>query len=338
MRKRISRLLAVLLLWFVGIVYKCMAVVLSLTVVGSVLLAHQGSATAKSLGITSGLEKNVRYGGENYEYDSSIRTFYVMGIDKLSKVVDNDNGLAGGQSDANFLVVVSSKRKTIQVIQVNRSCMTDVQTYDYYGNKDARVTAQLALAHAYGGDATVNALNAVRSMSGLFYGLDINGYMAVNMGAIKEFNYLVGCVTVQSLETFSAEGRDFVEGETYELDGLGSYLYLHYRDLERFNSNESRAKRQQQYLGLFKTALMDTVRKNPAALLDMYDAAGGYITTNLGAVELLSCMVRYGGYDFMPDGMLEVPGTTTQGQVFEEFNVDEDEFRKLVMDIFYIQK
>lgn len=305
-------------------------------VMDSELLAqlNQTKETAQDVGWDEGW---IRYNDKIYKYNDSIITLLILGIDKNSESEEPEHGMDGGQSDANFLVVINPDQKTVRLICIDRNTMTEYQTYDYYGGKDAKAKAQLCLAHAYGSSRKQNCENSLEAVKNLFYGLPIHGYCAVNMSAIPEINDAVGGVTVSCMDTFRAGGYSYTKGSKKTLLGMGAYWYVQFRDTKQFKSAENRLQRQKQYLNAFISQAKAAVKKNPSTAIDLYNNITPYMTTDIEADEAAYLASMALGYDFDADSIMTLEGETVQGVYYEEFYPDEEKLRDLIINVFYCE-
>ncbi|HJA93971.1 MAG TPA: LCP family protein, partial [Candidatus Eisenbergiella merdipullorum] len=202
----------------------------------------------------------LRYQGKTYAYKDDIMTFLFMGIDKTGELEASEDLYNGGQADALFLAALDPDEKTISVIGINRDTMTEISVYDRNGLYAGTQTAQIALAHAYGDGMEKSCENTVEAVSGLFYGLPIHGYCALNMEVAGILNDAVGGVDVTIPE--SAAGADieingsryktgWKAGEQVHLMGNDAYTFIRYRDTDQPESADARLERQKQYLQAF---------------------------------------------------------------------------------------
>ena len=72
----------------------------------------------------------IRYQGKSYKYNSDIKAYLFMGVDKDEPVETAKDNISGGQSDAMFLVATNSADETISVITINRNAMTKIEICD----------------------------------------------------------------------------------------------------------------------------------------------------------------------------------------------------------------
>lgn len=277
----------------------------------------------------------ISYKGRDYQYNDSIHTYLMMGIDKNEPVSAAEDYISGGQSDAMFLLVTDADKQTMCVIAINRNTMTEVQIFDTEGRSLGTMEAQICVAHGYGDGKRVSCGYAVDAVSGLFGDIPIEGYFAMNMGGIPIMNDAIGGVEVEVLHdlTSEADGVELHAGEVVTLSGNEAYYYLHGRDCSEFASSDARLLRQQQYIDAYTAKLKQLTGSNPTVMIDIYNSIDDYMVTNLDFVSVASELMTY-TYDADTD-WYSVPGETVMGEKFEEYHVDEDALEELIIQVFY---
>ena len=274
-------------------------------------------------------EGNVSYNGQTYRYNTRIKTYLFLGIDKNGTVEETDDQLLGGQSDAMFLLVENPDQKKLSVIAIQRNTMADVETYDSDGNYTGTKKLQICLAHGYGDGMYLSCQRSVDAVSKLFYNIPINGYLAMNMEGIAEMNDALGGVTVTPDEDIRVGDTVLKAGETVTLDGEQAYVYLRYRDLDEDDSATARMHRQMEYLTSLFEKMKDDASAN--ALLAAYQKTESYIVTNL---DFTSLVIEMKGYTADTAGIYEIPGEVYYGK-FEEYHADDTALYELILNIFY---
>ena len=276
-------------------------------------------------------ENYISYNGQRYQHNDHLRTYLYMGIDKDGPVTEAEDSVSGGQSDAMFLIVVDSEKKTISVLSINRNTMTDVDVYDKDGNFVETRKLQICLQHGFGDGMRTSCQRSVDAVSNLLYGEPISGYIAMNMDAMPMMNDSVGGVTVEVLDDLTSPSRNVSlhKGETVTLNGDEAYVYLRSRDINEFDSATERLNRQMQYIQAF---VKQAKSKDTAMLVSAYDTITDYIVTNVDVPNLVNKLTTY---EFDDSRMYTVPGETKMGEQYEEYHVDEDALYQLMIDTFY---
>lgn len=276
-------------------------------------------------------ENYISYNGQRYQHNDHLRTYLYMGIDKDGPVTEAEDSVSGGQSDAMFLIVVDSEKKTISVLSINRNTMTDVDVYDKDGNFVDTRELQICLQHGFGDGMRTSCQRSVDAVSNLLYGEPVSGYIAMNMDAMPMMNDSVGGVTVEVLDDLTSPSRNVSlhKGETVTLNGDEAYVYLRSRDINEFDSATERLNRQMQYIQAF---VKQAKSKDAATLVSAYNAITDYIVTNVDVPNLVNKLTTY---EFDDSRMYTIPGETQMGEQYEEYHVDEDALYQVMLDIFY---
>ncbi len=280
-------------------------------------------------------EGDFRFEGVHYRYNSDVLTFLFMGIDKMSEVREVEEGIEGGQSDANFLLVLNPQSKEITVIGIPRDTMTEVEAYNKEGIYWGPMTAQLAIQHGYGNGTELSCERSVQAVSNLFYGLPIHGYCAINMGAIPLLNDAVGGIDLQAIETLDFGEYRITEGDQLHLEGMDAYYYLHNRDITKAQTAAGRLQRQKQYIMAYAAKAMAALKKDVTFPVSLYGTLSKYMVTDISVDEVGYLATQILNYSFDGDNMHVLEGETTKGEEYEEFWVDEDALYRLILDIFY---
>lgn len=277
----------------------------------------------------------VTYNGQVYDYNEDILTFLCMGVDVNSKVKDTQKGLASGQADALFLLVLNPDIKKINIIAIDRNTMADFDVYDEQGNYKSTQYGQITLAHAYGDGKELSAENTLKAVSALMYNIPIHGYCAINMGAIGEINDAVGGVDVTVLQDLTAVDKSLKKGELVHLKGKQAYYYVQHRDTSVEESARMRLNRQKQYLTAYIAKAKEAFKQDVTLPVTLFNKLTPYMITDITLDEVVYLAGQAAGYSFSSDNMYTIPGSTDTGNRFEEFYPDEAGLKDLIMEIFY---
>lgn len=303
--------------------------------ISAVAFAMKNSAKEENESASSELQQQsedyISYNGQKYQHNDHIRTYLYMGIDKDGPVTEAEDSVSGGQSDAMFLIVVDSEKKTISVLSINRNTMTDVDVYDKDGKFIDTRELQICLQHGFGDGMRTSCQRSVDAVSNLLYGEQISGYIAMNMDAMPMMNDSVGGVTVEVLDDLTSPSRNVSlhKGETVTLNGDEAYVYLRSRDINEFDSATERLNRQMQYIQAF---VKQAKSKDATTLASAYDTITDYIVTNVDVPNLVNKLTTY---EFDDSRMYTIPGETQMGEQYEEYHVDDEALYQLMLDIFY---
>ena len=199
--------------------------------------------------------------------------------------------------------------------------MTDVESFDLEGKSLGKSKDHISLSYGYGDGGAESCKLTQEAVSNLFYGLPIQGYLAMNLDGIPELTKSVGGLTVtvpnNSLEY---EYPEFAEGAEVTLTEENTEVFLRSRDVDESQSAIYRMERQKAFL-------------NAKFAADLFVAIKPYTVTNISEDRLMKLFQTADE----GDGYTEwtVPGEGTQGLSYDEYHVDDDALYTKIMETFY---
>ena len=270
------------------------------------------------------------YEGNTYEYNSNLENYLFLGVDTKEEVVLQDTPGTAGQADCIMVLSVNRKDKTARILQISRDSMTDIDLYDINGNYFTSVRAQIATQYAYGNGKDTSCWAMKKTVSRLLYDLPLEGCMSLNIDGIHAINDAVGGVTITIPEDYTFIDPAFVEGSQITLTGEQAERYVRYRDINQQGSNNGRMKRQVQYI----PALISAIREQAGSSGDFYgtyqNILAPYMVTDM-SVDQINRLSDYA----LSDEVAYVPGEAVPGEQNEEFVVNEEELKKILIKMFY---
>lgn len=276
--------------------------------------------------------------GKTYRYNKDITTILCMGIDTTDKVAAEGGEMrTGGQSDSIFLFVLDNKNKKTSVISIPRDTMTDIDLYDVFGEYYETTREHLTLQYAYGDGGRISCELTQKAVAKLMHQIPIHGYVSMNIGVIGALNDMVGGVTLPVCEEWlETVNPDWKYEETVTLRGKDAETYLRARDVETNFTAQSRLTRHKQYLVRFVDQALQAAKKDFLLPFKMYDSAKDYMVTNVGFSEKFYLASTALGCYFDEYSFYVLEGENRQGAFFDEFYVDEEALRKLIIELFYL--
>ena len=145
------------------------------------------------------------WNGKKYRRNTAIRAILCIGVDTKGEMEAQNVAGKGGDADALFLVAQDAAKDEAQIVLIPRNTMTEIEVFDYFGNPIGTETKQLTLAYAFGDGREKSCELTVGALSKLLFGLQIDGYFAVNMDSIPYFNDAVGGVPITVEDEMIAE-------------------------------------------------------------------------------------------------------------------------------------
>lgn len=279
----------------------------------------------------------VYYEDEKYRYNDQILTFLFMGIDNDDSFKDEEVMGTAGQSDCNFLAVLDTKNKKMELIGISRDTMTDIAIYDSNGEYMRTVKEHLAIQFAYGDGAARSCEMMVETVSNLMYGLPIHGYCALNWDGIAVLNDAIGGVEVTVLEDLTWIDKTLVEGETVTLKGKHAFNYVKVRNLKNFASNNLRIERQKQYLKAYANKAIAMTKEDIRVPLNILKELDDYMMTDISLDQITYLVTEILNYEMNFDNIRSIEGEVIHPEEsrYEQFHVDYDALYELILDVFY---
>lgn len=272
--------------------------------------------------------------GQKYVPKQNIETYLFIGVDKDGEVEKIDEFGYAGQSDVLMLMVRDISTGTFKMLSINRNTMAEVDQIDIEGENLGTLVTQLCLAHSRGDGMEMSCENTVNAVSRFLMDQKIDGYAAVNMSAISVINEQVGGVTVTLEDDFSHLDSAMKQGETIKLNATQAELFVRGRMDVADGSNENRIHRQNVYVDALKPLFEQKCAENNSFPLDVYEALGPYMVTNIGAQKFskLALMV----VQDKTEGRVEIAGEKAVGEDgTAQFIPDEASVQQVVLELFY---
>lgn len=274
----------------------------------------------------------IMYQGKEYIQKDSIETFLVLGLDKYE---GNDTQNNGNQSDFLMLFVMDNNAKQTTAIQINRDTMANVNRLDIVGNKIDTSVQQIALAYnfIYDDSEKISCRNTADSVSDLLLDAKVDHYVSFTMDSVAVLNDLVGGVEVTVLDDFAGIDDTLVKGETVTLMGDQALRYVRTRYGLEDSSNNTRMKRQRQYIDALYDKTISCINNDEGFVIDLVDSMDEYIVYDTTNVKMKEFIEKFDEYEFL--GIREIEGESKVGEQFMEFYPNEESIKEIVFDVFY---
>lgn len=278
---------------------------------------------------------SIEYKGKRYMYNEDMTAILCMGIDKES--ISKTDGIGkNGQADALFLYAMDTKTGKSTIIPIPRDTIADVDLYSGSGAYVSQSKKQICLSYAYGDGKEKSCVNTVKSVSRLFYGLQINSYAAIDLKAVEILTDKLDGITVTSNETFDFGGHYFYKDKSTKItSGKQARVFIQERG-DELDSSLKRMERQKRFLTAFFAESLSKTKEDITFPIDMYSAASDYTVTNIDVSKvsfLASCVV--GGEGSL--SFKSFKGEMKMGAEHAEYYVDEQSVFDVLIDVFYKQ-
>jgi len=279
------------------------------------------------------------YEGREYVRKDQIESYLVIGLDRYEDAMSSDSHGSGVQADFLLLMVFDNESKQSVALQINRDAMTKVNKLSIGGTAVVdSYTAQIALAYNYVNDDNekIRCNNTIDSVEYLLKGVDVDHYFAVTMDAVAASCDVVGGVEVTVLEDFTGIDDSLVKGQTVKLSGEQALRYVRTRYGLEDSTNNTRMKRQQQYLNALYDQIVANINADEGFIVELVDAVDDYVVYDSSDQRMQQLIEKFDEYEFL--GIRELEGESKLGEEFVEFYPNEESVRKTVIDLFYTPK
>lgn len=277
----------------------------------------------------------ILYQDASYLPREGLLTILFMGIDPVTDDESNaTNYRNGGQADFLTLLIIDSQNQTIKRLEIDRDTMADITTLGVFGNVSGTRQAQISLSHGFGDGKEQSCQFTVEAVQRLLYGINIDFYVSIDLDAIPLLNDVVGGVTVEIEDDFTAYDNAMYPGATVTLTDEQAELFVRSRTSIGEGTNAQRMRRQETFLDAFIDELQAQMSSNVSLINRMYDALDGYMVTNLKRGRAVNEANK--AYRYQMEPMLSIAGAHQIGtDGFMEFQVDNAALEALVIQTFY---
>ena len=287
--------------------------------------------------------ETITYKGETYLYNENITAVLCMGIDRED--IEGDVSAIGqsGQADMLMLAILDTENGKVNLWNISRDSMTDVDIYNVDGEYIRTENLQACLAYAYGDGQKTSCENTVRAVSRLLYGMPIQSYAAIDLDAIRPLNDAVGGVEVMIHEEDILPAH-FRAGTTVLLQGDDVEAYVRSRRTEQpdepIDTNNNRMARQRQYMMNFIQKALQMTKEDLTTPVKLFNIAmeDDHMITNLNMQKVAYLTTVFSKVNFTEESFQTVPGEVVAGEEYAEFHVDDEALYQMILDTFYVKK
>ena len=287
--------------------------------------------------------ETITYKGETYLYNENVTAVLCMGIDRED--IEGNVSTIGqsGQADMLMLAILDTESGEVNLWNISRDSMTDVDIYNVDGDYIRTENLQACLAYAYGDGQKTSCENTVRAVSRLLYGMPIQSYAAIDLDAIRPLNDAVGGVEVTIHEEDILPVR-FKAGTTVLLQGDDVEAYVRSRRTEQpdepIDTNNNRMARQRQYMMNFIQKALQMTKEDLTTPVKLFNIAmeDDHMVTNLNMQKVAYLTTVFSKVNFTEDSFKTVPGEVVAGEEYAEYHVDDEALYQMILDTFYVKK
>ncbi|MCR5636297.1 MAG: LCP family protein [Clostridiales bacterium] len=304
--------------------------------VGKETLLKQNDVISAPEGVIS--ENNghiIKYNGHTYRFNENVTSLLFIGVDKTSFGVINGVVGTGGQADAIYLFAIDLTDGKITTFAVPRETMADIQVYSDEGVFLGIEEQQICLAYAYGDGKIQSTERLIDSVERMFYGVNIQSYITMDLLGINAINDSIGGVDVVLESDMNLNGNHYSAGETVHLYGGMAEPYVRSRSVTEVEANLNRMQRQKNYLNSFISKAVQMTKEDISTPLTIYNKASDYTITTIDPASVTFLATELLGKNITAPNIMRVPGEVTMGEEYAEFYIDKTQFYEMFLNVYY---
>lgn len=277
-------------------------------------------------------ENTIQYGGNMYRYNDHLSNYLFLGVDTRDKIENYNNISNAGQADAVFLISYDRAEGTIQSILIPRDTMTQIEAFDPTGESLGKTEDHISIQYAMGDGKDKSCQMMKEAVSELLYGIPIQGYCSMNMDGIPVLTDIVGGVPITVPDDSLAEiNPEFQKGAEVVITGKNAEQFVRYRDINKSQSAIVRMNRQKVFLQAYAKKAQEVSNKDSSLIVRIYDGVQDYLVTNISNDVFAKMLAAFSG----DSNMVTIPGEGTEGEIYDEYHVDEDQLYEMIIQTFY---
>lgn len=277
----------------------------------------------------------ITYNGKKYTLNDHLSNYLFIGVDSDVSLTSGESSTPGngGQADAIYLVSYDRKEETVKVFAIPRDTMTQIESFSPDGNSLGYARNHLSLQYAFGDGKRKSCELMETAVSSLFLNLKIDGYTAINLQSISHLTQLVGYVDVVVPDDSLADVDPvFQKGATVRLTSENTEEFVRSRDTDESQSALVRMNRQKVYIKAFVQRVQELQSSDAGTVTDIYEGLQDYMLTSMSNDIFLNLA------EGTQEGDIEtIPGKGVQGDVYDEYEVNQDELYDMIIKNFYVE-
>ena len=281
----------------------------------------------------SNREDTIVYGGKEYRYNEHLSNYVFMGVDTREPITEYETREEAGRADAIFLMSYDRVKKTVKCISIPRDTMTNVRMIAPDGTDLGTSVEHINMQYAFGDGKDESCRLVKEAVSALLYDIPIQGYCSLNMDGIAAAVEVLGSVEMvladNSLEDVNAE---YVKGAKITVTKENAEQIIRHRDTDVSQSAIARTNRQKELMKAVSDCAREKSTQDADFIVDMYNSLKLYMVSNIGNDVLADLLEAK--FD-SENGVIDIPGEGVEGELYDEYHIDETSLYELVLQMFY---
>ena len=295
-------------------------------------LQHVSAGNSYDMG---GGYRQIEYEGQRYSYNSLITTVLYTGIDSAGEMQNFEQLGFAPRADSIALAVLDKKHKKMSIISINRDTMTEIRRLSIFGESVDYYVSNLEFAYAYGDGAELSCEMLVEAVSKLLQ-IPVNEYLVTNRESMKYINDIVGGVQVTvPNDDLAEEYPEMHKGNVVEITDDNVETYLRHRDTAVDFSNAGRIDRQRSYIAAYLQKIQQLLPDGANDIWRAFERMAPYIQTSITKNKYIQYMNLLNTVGYSDTDFIKLEGEYKTSDLYDQFYVDEDALRRLVIELFY---
>jgi len=278
-------------------------------------------------------EDTVMYGGKEYRYNEHLSNYIFMGIDAREPIEQYETRENIGRADAIFLISYDRVDKTVKCISIPRDTMTNIRVLTIDGTDTGTTREHINMQYAFGDGKDVSCRLMKEAISNMLYDVPIQGYCSLNMDGIATAVEVLGSVEmVLSDDSLEAVNPEYVKGAKITVTKENAEQIIRHRDTNVPHSAIARTNRQKELMKAVSDCAREKSTQDADFIVDMYESLKPYMVSNIGN-DILADLLE-AKFD-SETGVIDIPGEGVEGEMHDEYHIDEASLYELVLQMFY---
>jgi len=281
----------------------------------------------------SNRQDTVVYGGKEYRYNEHLSNYVFMGVDTREPITEYETREEAGRADAIFLLSYDRVKKTVKCISIPRDTMTNVRMIAPDGTDLGTSVEHINMQYAFGDGKDESCRLVKEAVSSLLYDIPIQGYCSLNMDGIAAAVEVLGSVEmVLADNSLEAVNPEYVKGAKITVTKENAEQIIRHRDTDVSQSAIARTNRQKELMKAVSDCAREKSTQDTNFIVDMYESLKTYMVSNIGN-DVLADLLE-GKFD-SENGVIDIPGEGVEGELYDEYHIDEASLYELVLQMFY---
>ncbi|MBQ8201325.1 MAG: LCP family protein [Clostridia bacterium] len=270
--------------------------------------------------------------GRTYAHQElDYTTILFIGVDKSA--LNSVSMRQGGQADFLLLMTIDRDHRQVDLLQLDRDTIAEVQVYGAFGNPAGKRNTQICLSYAFGTTTEKACQNTVRAVTDLLGGIPIDHYIALDMDGMTVLNDALGGVTVTLEEDFTDLDPAMKAGTAIKLQGRQAEYFLRSRMTVGDGTNQGRMNRQAAFMEAAAELLTQRMAEDPEYVGELLEALEEHLVASCENGWLVS--QAYAARQYTRTKLARLQGEHTVGSDgFVEFHPDTDALTEYIIGTF----